>query len=292
MLFRSKTSEDRYTLNPRFSNQKEIENYFKDQTDQKSEILKTGLLKLTTEVLFLEDPYKKGKYHPRITAYKTYSYRALDDYQRAAFNRLYDDFFYHRHNYFWQSQAMKKLPALISSTDMLVCGEDLGMIPACVPYVMDKLQILSLEIERMPKIYGYEFGDTATYPYLSVCTTSTHDMNPIRAWWEENKSVAQDYYNKVLKQEGKAPQVCGSDICQKIINNHLNSPSMFCILPLQDWLSVDENLRNPDSQSERINVPAVSRHYWRYRMHLDLDELLKAEEYNKNLKEMVKNSGR
>ena len=77
--------------------------------------------------------------------------RALNDWEKAAFNRLYDQYYYHRHNEFWREQAMNKLPQLTQSTRMLVCGEDLGMIPGCVAWVMNDLRILSLEIQRMPK---------------------------------------------------------------------------------------------------------------------------------------------
>jgi 4-alpha-glucanotransferase len=51
-------------------------------------------------------------------------------------------------------EAMHKLPYLKRATNMLICGEDLGMVPHCVPDVMEQLGILSLEIQRMPKKSG------------------------------------------------------------------------------------------------------------------------------------------
>ena len=254
--------------------------------------IKNGLLGLLDEVLFVEDPVKQGYYHPRISAQYTYSYRALSDGERWAYDKMYNDFFYHRHNEFWKQEAMRKLPPLISSTRMLVCGEDLGMIPHCVPEVMKTLQILSLEIQRMPKYPEYEFGDIWHYPYLSVCTTSTHDMSPIRAWWEEDRSKTQRFYNQVLHEGGQAPFYCEPWVCEKIIYMHLNSPSMLAILPLQDWLSMDGKLRRENPQEERINVPANSRHYWRYRMHLTLEELLEQEDFNRRIRRMIGESGR
>jgi 4-alpha-glucanotransferase len=148
------------------------------------------------------------------------------------------------------------------------------MIPDCVPPVMDELQILSLEIERMPKNPHTQFIDLQNVPYLSVCTTSTHDMSPIRLWWTENREITQRYYNEVLHREGEAPEECSAEICRQIIENHLNSPAMWVILPWQDWLSMDERLRNPNIEVERINVPANSEHYWRWRMHISLEELM------------------
>ena len=185
---------------------------------------------------------------------------------------------------------MRKLPALIAATDMLVCGEDLGMIPDCVPPVMKELQILSLEIQRMPKDMNRSFENLSTIPYLSVCTTSTHDMSPIRAWWREDRNVTQQYFNEILWKQGEAPEDCTPELCWQIVTNHLNAPNMLTIIPLQDWLSIDSKLRNPNPMEERINNPAVAQFYWRYRMHLTIEELLKAEDFNNRVRGMLSDS--
>lgn len=280
------TTWQRYRLKSFCDTQKKIVLLFDNKNDKKNKILCDGLLSLCTEVLFVRDPNDFHKFHPRITAQYTYSYRYLDEKYKAAFNRLYDDFYFHRHNYFWRDQAMKKLPPLISSTNMLVCGEDLGMVPNCVPSVMYELRILSLEIERMPKNSNDKFNDLNNLPYLSVCTTSTHDMSPIRLWWTENKETTQQYYNNVLKHDGLAPEECSSELCQQIIKRNLLSSAMWVILPWQDWLSIDNKLRSADMQSERINVPANPEHYWNYRMHISLDKLLNETELNNRIKNM------
>ncbi len=242
--------------------------------------------------LFLQDPRQEGYYHPKIGAKQTHAYYVLDAYRRAAFDRLYDDFFYRRNNEFWKDKAMLKLPALLDSTGMLACGEDLGMIPATVPQVMEDLRILSLEIQRMPKSVEETFAHPANYPYLSVCTTSTHDMNPIRAWWEEDREVTNQFWQMILGNQGEAPVFCEPWICRQILEQHVWSPAMLTILPLQDWLSMDPQLRREDPNAERINVPANSRHYWRYRMHLTLEQLASADEFNRTLTDMIAASGR
>ncbi|MBP3432390.1 MAG: 4-alpha-glucanotransferase [Alistipes sp.] len=252
----------------------------------------TGNIAETDNMLFVEDKLQKGKYHPRISAYSTDCYRWLSDDQKEAYNRLYDDFFYRRHNDFWKWEALKKLPALIGATRMLVCGEDLGMIPDCVPSVMSGEQILSLEIQRMPKDPKVEFGSTYDYPYLSICTTGTHDMNPLRAWWEEDRGVTQRFYNQVLGAWGDAPYFCEPWICEQVVAMHLKSPAMLTVLPLQDWVAMDGELRRENPNDERINVPANSRHYWRYRMHLSLEELLKADGLNAMIRQKIAESGR
>lgn len=285
--------DGRYELKEQFDTQRKVADYFKvlDATP-KTERLCNGLLWLIDQVLFIEDPVEKGKYHPRISAQFTYIYRSLNDYEKWCFDRLYDDFFYHRHNDFWYGKAMWKLPPLIDATKMLVCAEDLGMIPDCVPAVMEKLEMIALEIQRMPKIPGEEFGDTWHYPYYSVCTTSTHDMGGIRMWWEENREKTQHYFNNVLHESGAAPYNAEPWICDRIIDLHLESPSMLCILPLQDWLSTDAKLRRDNPFEELINIPANPRHYWRYRMHLPVERLLEAHDFNTRMKERINKSRR
>jgi 4-alpha-glucanotransferase len=283
----------RYKLREQFNTQRKVADYFAgEEKNDKNTRLCNALMGLIDEVLFIEDPYEKGKYHPRISAQYTYIYRSLNDYERWCFDRLYNDFFYHRHNDFWYGKAMWKLPPLIDETDMLVCAEDLGMIPDCVPAVLGALEILTLEIQRMPKDPKVEFGNTWDYPYLSVCTTSTHDMGGIRQWWEENRDKTQRYFNNVLHQSGTAPYFAEPWICDKIVDMHLKSPSMLCILPLQDILSIDGSLRREDPREETINVPANPRHYWRYRMHLNIEDLLAAETFNNYLRDKIAGSGR
>lgn len=283
----------RYHLRPEFSTQRQVAGYFaKQEKDEKNTKLCNALMGLIDQVLFIEDPVEKGKYHPRIAAQFTYVYRSLNDYERWCFDRLYNDFFYHRHNNFWGDKALWKLPPIIDATDMLTCAEDLGMIPDCVPAVMSALGILTLDIQRMPKDPRSEFGDPYHYPYFTVCTTSTHDMGGIRQWWEENREKTQHFYNRMLHEGSDAPAFAEPWICERIITSHLYSPAMLCILPLQDWLSIDSYLRRANPYEEQINVPAESRHYWRYRMHLTVEDLLSESVFNKRLLSLITASGR
>ncbi|MDE5850904.1 MAG: 4-alpha-glucanotransferase [Muribaculaceae bacterium] len=283
----------RYRLKEFVDNQRKVVDYFAGlPQDEKNSRIEKALMGLIDDVLFIEDPYQKGHYHPRISAQFTYQFRALTDYERWCFNRLYNDFFYHRMNDFWYGKAMWKLPPLLDSTGMLTCAEDLGMIPDCVPEVMKRLQILALEIQRMPKDPKVEFGETWRYPYYSVCTTSTHDMDGIRAWWEQDPAATQRFFNYTLKEPGQAPYYAEPWICGKIVDLHLKSPSMLCILPLQDWLSTDGQLRRDNPHDELINIPANSQHYWRYRMHLPLEKLLAADSFNAGLASWIAESNR
>ena len=283
----------RYRLRPEFATQRKIADYFATQPiDEKNTRLSNALQGLVDQVLFIEDPYEKGKYHPRISAQYTYIYRSLTDYERWCFDRLYNDFYYHRHNDFWYGKAMWKLPPIINATDMLTCAEDLGMIPDCVPAVMSALEILTLDIQRMPKNPREEFGNPATYPYYTVCTTSTHDMSGIRQWWESDRAATQRYYNNVLHLGGDAPYFAEPWICENIVQSNLNSPAMLCILPLQDWMSIDGRVRRDNPYKEQINEPAVNPHYWRYRMHITLEDLIADNTFTSEVKQLVSSSGR
>jgi len=246
-----------------------------------------------TDVLFVEDPRKKNFWHPRISAQFTAAYDKLQPWQKDSFNALYNDFFYHRHDDFWRESAMKKLPSLIRSTAMLSCGEDLGMIPGCVASVMEELNILSLEIQRMPKDPREDFADPAKYPYYCVCATGTHDTSPLRAWWEEDRDLTQRYYNTMMHCEGDAPYFCESWAAEKIVRSHLYSPAMLAILPLQDWLATDSEVRYAgDPADERINIPANPRHYWRWRMHKTVEELISDKPLCERIRAMISDAGR
>ena len=242
--------------------------------------------------LFLVDHKRNDRWHPRIAIQYQEAYEKLKEDEKYNFNRLYNDYFYRRNNQFWYQEAMKKLPRLTQATRMLCCAEDLGMVPDCVPWVMNELRILSLEIQTMPKEPNIPFGKLSHNPYRSVCTFSTHDMPTMRQWWDEDNERTQQYYNIPLRRTGEAPHPLPGWLAKDIISRQLTSPSMLCLLSLQDWLGMDEQLRLPDQNGERINIPANPRHYWRWRMHLTIEQLMQANEFNENIKTLITQSGR
>lgn len=262
-----------------------------------NEALKKTLMSLVAEVLFLKDPDGNG-YHPRILGHETEVFKTLGKESQEAYHRLYENFFYHRHNDFWAYKALEKMTPIMCSQNkieensMLPCAEDLGMVPASVKDVLNKLQILSLEIQRMPKKWGVRFDNLQENPYLSVSTIATHDMPPFRLWWHENREQTQAFYQDVLHQKGEAPQDTTPQICEQVVKAHLDSPSMLCIISLQDYLAIDKDLRNPHYEEEQINVPANPNQYWNYRMHLTIEKLISASAFNEKIRLMIENSGR
>ena len=284
--------DDIFSLKPEYDTERKIEAAFEGKTTDKDIWLRDGLYCLVEDVLFVRDRQNPHLFHPRITAQLNFMYEALWDNDKAAFNRLYNDYYYRRNNQFWYGEAMKKLPLLAQATRMLVCAEDLGMVPDCVQWVMEKLRILSLELQSMPKDPTVEFGHLSRNPYRSVCTLSTHDMPTLRQWWDEDFDRTQRFYNTMLYRGGAAPHPLPGWLARDIVSRQLTSPSMLCILSLQDWLAIDERVRLADANAERINIPANPKHYWRYRMHVSIEKLLADRDFNDEVKELIDDAGR
>lgn len=286
-----------YALKEEFDTQQKIEEYFLNcnsfQKDSEDWVqVRDGLFSLVSEVLFIKD-VENGGFHPRIALHSTYSYKALDNYLKDIIDKIYIDYFYYRHENFWREKAMQKLPSIVDSSNMLVCGEDLGMVPRSVMGVMNELGILSLEIQRMPKNSKIEFAYPSNYPYRSVASTSTHDMSTVRGWWEENRDKTQRYFEHILgHKHTAAPEFCEAWIAKEILIQHLYSPAMLVIFPFQDIVATDETIRWHNTQEERINIPSDPKHKWRYRMKQNMEDMLNANEFNDDLQTLFKESGR
>jgi 4-alpha-glucanotransferase len=287
----------KFNLKQNFANQRQVWDYFESSKREeglsgKESRIRDGLCALISEVLFVRDPVHPTHFHPRIAFHDTNSYMTLNDHDRYRLDELYIEFFYHRHDEFWKEQAMRKLPAILEASEMLVCGEDLGMIPDCVPGVMNKLGILSLEVQRMPKDPKIEFLHPSDAPYLSVSTTSTHDTSTLRGWWEEDAGKSERFFRTIMGNHAPFDKTMEPWLARDIIQQHFWSKAMWVIFPIQDLLAMDEELRREDFEAERINIPAVAQHYWRYRIHITLEKLLKANSFNAEMRRMISHSGR
>jgi len=281
-----------YDIKPEYDTQKKVQKYFEGRNDENSLWIRDGLYRLISGVLFLADPNQPDMYHPRIGVIGEPVFDALTAEEKDAFMRLYNNYYYQRHNFFWGAEAIRKLTNVFGATSMLCCGEDLGMLPDCVAHVLDQLRILTLEIQSMPKQNGFEFAHLEANPYRSVATISTHDMSPLRMWWNESPERTQRYYVSMLQKQGRAPEQLPAHLAEEIIARHLYCPSMLCMLSIQDWLSMDGELRSKNPREERINVPSDPYNRWKYRMHITIDDLLKADKYNNKVKTMIQRSKR
>ena len=281
-----------YDLKSEYDTQQKVRQAFDGKGDENSLWIRDGLYRLVSNVLFLEDPRQSEMYHPRIGAWQEPVYEALTADEKDAYMRLYNNYFYQRHNFFWGDTAMRRLSEVFGHTSMLCCAEDLGMLPECVQPVLDHLRILTLEIQSLPKQSGFEFTHLDGNPYRSVATISTHDISPLRLWWEESPERTQRYYVSMLQKQGRAPEHLPAHLAEEIIARHLYCPSMLCILSLQDWLAMDSELRSKNPREERVNVPSDPYNRWKYRMHLTIEDLLAATKYNNKVRTMITRSKR
>ncbi len=277
---------DIYTFKHKFSDPQNLRNDLYSAHSPLSYALKEELLGLFTQVLFFPSQDASG-YTPRIDASATPAYSMLSPCDRTAYDRLYEEYFYRRHTGYWYEEGMRKLQPVLRATRMTACGEDLGMIPACVPWVMKNLQIMSLEIQRMPKQYGRAFDLPSEYPYLSVATPSTHDMSTLRGWWREDFSVTQRFYNDVLGRTGDAPADMSGAIAASVVRSHMKSPSVLALFAWQDLLAMDERLRRDNPDDERVNVPSNRNHVWNYRMHISVEQMMQERGFNEALHAMI-----
>uniref|UniRef100_UPI00260A9309 4-alpha-glucanotransferase n=1 Tax=uncultured Chryseobacterium sp. TaxID=259322 RepID=UPI00260A9309 len=288
LKFMDDNQDGTYSFKEEFNTQRKLTEFFKKNPNS----LENQLLSLCANVLFLpEERNGERVYHPRFNVYNTESYAYLSDWEKKAIYDLYHDYFFRRQDHLWYEKAMEKLPMILNATEMLICGEDLGMVPACVPVVMDELAIVALKVQRMPSD-KIPFYNPKNAGYMNVVTASSHDSSTLRQWWKENPELTQKYFNQQLVQYGKAPDELDSHLAEIIMKQHLYNEAMLAIFPIQEFLATDANLTNPKMDNERINDPAVFPHYWRYRMHLKLEDLKKEESFNEKIADWVRDSGR
>ena len=70
------------------------------------------------------------------------------------------------------------------------------------------------------------------------------------------------------------------------------SPSMLCILSVQDWMAMDSELRGKNAADERVNSPYDFYNQWKYRMSASLKQLEEASKFNNKIRTMAAHSKR
>ena len=273
-----------------FNTQEKIAAYFRK--DPANNQVQQGLLDQLSNVILLKDEKNTNQYHFRIGMQDTDSFKNLPVHEQHILNELYRKYFFETQNGLWFKEAQAKLDAIQRSSNMLICAEDLGMVPDMVEDVLKSREILALQVQRMPKAATENFTHPKNAPYLCVVTPSTHDMSTLREWWEEDRNSTQNFYNYLLGHYGTAPFYCEPWISKEIIKQHLSSPAMWSVFLLQDFLGMNNDIRRENPKEERINLPADPNHYWNYRMHITLEFLLEQEEFTAELQHMILETGR
>mmetsp|Transcript_26530 Transcript_26530/g.66501 ORF Transcript_26530/g.66501 Transcript_26530/m.66501 type:complete len:362 (+) Transcript_26530:146-1231(+) len=285
---------DRLKFKPeQFSSEKKIAAFLEKKSKENpaseadNEFVKSQLFLLFNNVILLKDEETPDLYHPRFNCEKTTSFQELSDDWKRIFRELHNDYFFVRHDELWKQKGLERLPIMKDATNMLVCGEDLGLIPNCVPFVMEETSIIGLRVQRMPPDAGVEFDDPAKYPYACVATLSSHDTSTFRGWWEEiTDSQRESYWRNILKKDGSPPKSCATSIVEQAVDQHLASSALWAIFPIQDLLGFDEKLRRPNAAEEQINDPSNSMHYWRFRMHINVEDILASHEFVQKCKQL------
>jgi 4-alpha-glucanotransferase len=276
-----------YRFQEKFKNQKNIE-----ETADISDQERRSLHELFENVLLIRDTDKLDTFYPRIGLENTESFRNLKPSEQEYFKSLQQLYFSKEQDLLWEQEALKKLKIFQQATHMEICAEDLGMVPACTERVLKELSFLRLFIQRMPKAAGEEFTDFSEFDFLSVCSPSNHDTSTLRQWWREDFNKSQRYYNTILKESGEAPREANEELCRKIIKMHLESQSKWAIFLIQDLLSVHAELKKKGDGKERINYPSISQFYWKYRLHINLEDLIQRSDFSSSLRSLLLESGR
>ncbi|KAL9331429.1 hypothetical protein ACSQ67_001039 [Phaseolus vulgaris] len=254
--------------------------------------LRRNLFDLSQNIVLIRDPEYPRKFYPRFNLEDTSSFQDLDDHSKNVLKRLYNDYYFCRQENLWSQNALKTLPVLLNSSDMLACGEDLGLIPSCVHPVMQELGLVGLRIQRMPNEPDLEFGIPSQYSYMTVCAPSCHDCSTLRAWWEEDEDRRLRFFKNVVESDELPPDQCVPEVAHFVLRQHFEAPSMWAIFPLQDLLALKEEYTTRPATEETINDPTNPKHYWRYRVHVSLESLIKDIELQTTIKDLVRWSGR
>lgn len=209
--------------------------------------------------LLLKDD--KSLYHPRVMLSRSPLMKRIDEDLAHRLTDLHDEYFYHRNEALWRQTATERIRGLLSASRMLLCAEDLGMLPHSVSEVLSECEILSLEILRMPKKSVAHIVRKEDIPLLSVLSTSTHDMPTLRAWWQE---LSEDDREELGHFYGtpSSPSLSAKGLVSALFE----TSALFVILPLQDWCVLSGYGSGIDPRSERINIPEDAQHIWNYRM--------------------------
>lgn len=94
----------------------------------------------------------------------------------------------------WGSHGRKILTAMLDNTDMLLCAEDLGVIPKVCTDTIKEFGIPGNDVGRWVKDWKvkHDFLGPEEYRELSVAMLSTHDTTNWPAWWENEAGTIDE----------------------------------------------------------------------------------------------------
>ena len=152
-------------------------------------------------------------------------------------------------------------------TDAQVTAEDLGLIPDFVRASLARLQVPGYKVFRWERDWhraGQPMLDPATFPAVSVATTSTHDIEPLALWW----GMLGERERTALLGALDLPRVpdvgFGPDVRDALLTQAYGSGSDLLLLPIQDVFG----------WADRVNTPAtVGEQNWTWKLPLSVEAL-------------------
>lgn len=151
-----------------------------------------------------------------------------------------------------------------------VIAEDLGFMTDSVRQLVKDSGFPNMKVLE----FAFDSRDTGSrndylphnYNENCVAYTGTHDNQTITAWFQtitdEERSMAREYLCDEFTPDKKLHKV--------FISLLMRSRAKLCIIPMQDWLGLDDK--------SRINVPSTVGTNWKWRLlPTDLSDTLKEE---------------
>ncbi len=183
----------------------------------------------------------------------------------------------------WIDHGQRIMLMMINGSDMLLIGEDLGVIPPEVRKCLTALGICGTRVMRWERNWNGDrnFISPQNYQIDSLTTVSTHDSETLPQWWRDHPDEAKVYAD--FKGWSYHPNISRDNLKEILWDSH-HSSSLFHINLLNEYLSLIPGLSHPTLEEERINIPGiVTDTNWTYRFVPTVEELIS----NATLKNMM-----
>ena len=264
-------AEDLYNLKPEIDGEQAIE-----QLSEPPEV-KAFLRSWHANRTLLEDG--AGTFYPSWYREGTKGFQSLGEAERAALRGLIDRR-RRESEETWERHGQKLLAEMQNATDMLVCAEDLGDVPRCVPRVLSRAGDSRAAHPSLVARIRQRSPGLPCPRHPSDGLSAALRLHPVRArHLHHTRMVGGGCRGEgaLLPHAGRKGRLPGTDD-KRAPGNHRasvprrgESPHIF---QLQDLLDLDEKLWAADPRTDRINIPGtVSETNWTWRMPLSLEEL-------------------
>jgi 4-alpha-glucanotransferase len=260
-----------------------------------------GLQILWGSVVFVRDIHNSSILYPRFNCSKSASFQDLKDegWKKWIEDFAHDYFFEDRNTSLWVETANHRIGLIQSASRMFICGEDLGFVPSCVHPIMRAFGIPGQRIQTMPVSPDDRYMRAETFPYDCVAVRAVHDTATLRKEWmttEEGK--LRHYFYDILGMTSSFEDKATPAVLERVIWQHLDSAAMIATFQWQEWIALSESLKKKSPHHERVNIPDRFPHYWRYRMHMYVEDMLDeagnrhVKEWNSQIRQMIRKSRR